>query len=85
MEKAFNFSNEMPVSVVELVERILLLMESELKPVIRDEATNEIPQQYLSAAKAHLLLGWQPIFTLDEGLKRTLSWYKDFFSREYGG
>ena len=81
--EGFNFSNEMPVSVVELVERILLLMESELKPVIRDEATNEILQQYLSAAKAHLLIGWQPIFTLDEGLKRTISWYKEFFSREY--
>src|SRR4030042_776180 len=54
--EGFNFSTEMPLSVVELVERILLLMESELKPVIRDEATNETLKQYLSAAKAHLLI-----------------------------
>ncbi|MBL7062451.1 MAG: GDP-mannose 4,6-dehydratase [Dehalococcoidia bacterium] len=80
--EAFNFSNETPVSVIELVEHILRLMESNLKPVIRNEAANEIRQQYLSAAKACEMLGWQPVFTLDEGLKRTISWYKEFFARE---
>lgn len=80
--ETFNFSNETPVSVIELVEHILQLMESDLKAIIRNEATNEIRQQYLSAAKARELLGWKPIFTLDEGLKRTISWYRDFFSRE---
>ena len=80
--EAFNFSNETPVSVSELVERILGLMSSDLKPVIRNEATNEIRKQYLSAAKARQLLGWQPIFTLDEGLKRTIPWYEEFFARE---
>ena len=80
--QSFNFSNEMPMSVMELVECILRLMESELKPVICNEATNEIYQQYLSASKARHLLNWQPIFTLDEGLKRTISWYRDFFAHE---
>jgi CDP-glucose 4,6-dehydratase len=80
--QAFNFSNETPLSVLELVGRILLLMKSRLKPVVRGEATNEIREQYLSAGKARRLLGWQPVFTLDEGLKRTISWYKEFFARE---
>jgi len=80
--QAFNFSNETPMSVIELVERILFLMESSLKPVIRNEARNEIRQQYLSATRARQLLGWQPSFTLDDGLKRTISWYKEFFNRE---
>ena len=80
--EAFNFSNETPVSVIELVERILGLMSSDLKPVIRNEATNEIRKQYLSAAKARQLLDWQPVFTLDEGLKRTILWYEEFFARE---
>ena len=77
--EAFNFSNETPVSVIELVERILGLMSSDLKSVIRNEATNEIHRQYLSAEKARSLLGWQPTFTLDEGLKRTISWYRELF------
>jgi CDP-glucose 4,6-dehydratase len=77
--QAFNFSNETPISVLELVERILLLMETKLKPVIRCEVSNEILRQYLNADKAHRLLGWYPLYNLEEGLKRTISWYKDFF------
>ena len=75
---AFNFSNEIQLTVLELVERILSLMGSNLEPDVRNEATNEIRHQYLSAAKARQVLGWQPLFTLDEGLKRTIEWYEKF-------
>lgn len=75
---AFNFSNEIQITVLELVERILALMDSNLKPDVRNEATNEIRHQYLSAAKARQVLGWQPLFTLDEGLKQTIEWYEKF-------
>lgn len=76
--EAFNFSNELQITVSELVERILALMQSDLKPDIRNEASNEIRHQYLSAAKAREILKWQPLFTLEEGLARTISWYKQF-------
>jgi CDP-glucose 4,6-dehydratase len=72
---AYNFSNEIQVTVLELVERILKLMKSDLKPVVLNEANNEIKHQYLSAARARKELGWEPLFTLDEGLKRTIDWY----------
>jgi len=76
--QAFNFSNEIQVTVLELVERILSLMDSDLRPDVRNETTNEIRHQYLSAAKARKLLDWQPLFTLDEGLRRTIDWYRAF-------
>ncbi|HEY0376108.1 MAG TPA: GDP-mannose 4,6-dehydratase [Pyrinomonadaceae bacterium] len=76
--QAFNFSNEIQVTVVELVERVLKLMNSDLVPEIRNEATNEIRHQYLSAEKARRELSWRPLFTLDEGLRRTISWYEEF-------
>ena len=79
---AFNFSNETPLSVLELVERILQLMVSKSKPIVRNEASNEIRQQYLNAAKARHVLGWKPLFTLDEGLKATIEWYRKFFVDE---
>jgi CDP-glucose 4,6-dehydratase len=72
---AYNFSNEIQVTVLELVERILKLMKSDLKPVVLNEASNEIKHQYLSAERARRDLGWKPLFTLDEGLKRTIDWY----------
>ena len=77
--QAFNFSNETQITVLELVDRLLGLMDSRLRPEIRNEATNEIRHQYLNAARARELLQWQPLFTLDEGLRRTIAWYKDFF------
>ncbi len=76
--EAFNFSTESPVTVLELVGRTLKLMGSDLTPEVRNEVTNEIRRQYLSAAKARQSLGWRPEFALDDGLRRTIDWYKDF-------
>jgi CDP-glucose 4,6-dehydratase len=76
--QAFNFSNETRLTVLELAERILALMDSDLHLDVRNEASNEIRQQYLSAERARQLLKWKPLFTLDEGLQHTIAWYKDF-------
>jgi CDP-glucose 4,6-dehydratase len=73
--QAFNFSNESRIGVLGLIDRLLKAMGSSLLPDIRDEAVNEIRDQYLSAAKARDLLGWAPLFTLEEGLERTIAWY----------
>jgi CDP-glucose 4,6-dehydratase len=53
-------------------------MGSSLEPDVRNEATGEIRHQRLSPAKARRILGWEPLYTLDEGLDRTIAWYKDF-------
>lgn len=76
--EAFNFSNEAPYRVLELVSRILGLMGSTLEPDVRNEARHEIPVQRLSAAKARSKLEWSPSFELDEGLRRTIAWYERF-------
>jgi CDP-glucose 4,6-dehydratase len=80
--QAFNFSNEIQVTVLDLVERILRLMESDLTPDIRNEASNEIRHQYLSAEKARRLLSWKPLYTLEQGLKETIAWYREFLAHE---
>lgn len=76
--QAFNFSNETEVTVLDLVERIVALMGCNLEPDIRNQAIYEIRYQCLSAAKARLMLGWCPLFTLEEGLQQTIEWYKGF-------
>ena len=82
--EAFNFSNEQPINVIDLTRLILRLMHSDLEPDVRNEATNEIRCQYLSAAKARAKLGWQPLFQLEDGLERTINWYRTFFSTAAG-
>ncbi|MBI2267305.1 MAG: sugar dehydratase, partial [Armatimonadetes bacterium] len=76
--QAFNFSNEAPLTVLQLVELISNQMGSDRKPVIQNEGTHEIRRQYLCAVKAREVLGWRPAFTMEEGLRKTIQWYKDF-------
>jgi CDP-glucose 4,6-dehydratase len=78
--EAFNFSTELQITVLELVRNLLTLMGSPLEPDVRNEASHEIRHQYLSAAKARRRLDWAPLFTLDEGLTRTIQWYRQFLA-----
>lgn len=78
--EAFNFSNEIQLTVIELVNKVLSIMDREdLEPIILNEVKGEIRHQYLSAAKAKEILGWNPKYILEEGLKETVEWYREFF------
>jgi CDP-glucose 4,6-dehydratase len=77
---AFNFSNELKITVRDLVDRILRAMDSDLEPEVRSEASNEIRHQYLSAERARKMLHWSPRFTLEQGLERTIAWYREFLA-----
>lgn len=76
--EAFNFSTEEPLTVLQIANRVLAHMGSNLKPDVRNEASAEILKQHLSAAKARSVLGWKPQYSLDDGLAKTIAWYKDF-------
>ena len=78
--EVFNFSCEQPVTVLELVARILDAMGSDLQPDVRNEASNEIRDQYLDASKARTMLGWAPAFTFEASLRATIDWYTRYFA-----
>ena len=74
--QAFNFGNETPLSVLEVVQQILEAMDAgSLRPVILNEASHEIPRQYLDCSKAQQLLEWRPRFGMEQGLRETIEWY----------
>jgi CDP-glucose 4,6-dehydratase len=75
--EAFNFGQNQPVTVRALVDQILALCgRTDLVPEIRADAKGEIPDQYLDSSRARRLLGWEPQYTLEEGLKGTIAWYR---------
>ena len=81
--EAFNFSNELQISVRGMVDHVLRLMDkTHLEPVVLNRAKNEIKHQYLSADKAQKMLGWESKYPLEEGLKETIEWYKCFLIEE---
>ncbi len=75
--EAFNFSNEAPLTALELVATISSHFGSTLAPAVQGEAPHEIRRQVLSARKARETLGWRPEFDLATGLARTIAWYRD--------
>ena len=80
--EAFNFSNELQITVIELVEKVLKIMGSKLKPIILGKASNEIKHQYLSSQRARKILGWMPKYNLESGLRKTIKFYIEFFQRQ---
>jgi CDP-glucose 4,6-dehydratase len=76
--EAFNFSPRSEVSVLQIVEAIRAAMGSTLEPDIRNTATMEIRKQVLDASKARAVLNWECRFDLNEGLRETIAWYRQF-------
>ncbi|HRF98705.1 MAG TPA: NAD-dependent epimerase/dehydratase family protein, partial [Aggregatilineales bacterium] len=58
---AFNFGPHKPLTVLEVVNEVLRLMDcTHLKPIIANTAKGEIRDQYLDSTKAQNLLDWHP-------------------------
>ncbi len=81
MGEAFNFSYENPKTIMEVVQDILEIMDSDLMPIIQNHS-NEMKHQYLSAQKAKSLLKWKPNYNYNAGLRRTIEWYRDYFDED---
>ena len=79
--EAFNFSNEKPISVLELTKFIYKSCQRDPNYKILNQAKYEIRYQYLSATKAKKVLKWQPKYTLREGLSKTINWYNKTFQK----
>jgi len=78
---AFNFGTSRPLSVLDITRKILTLMDrTDLEPIVLNEAQGEILHQYLSSDKARRMLGWEPVASIDDGLRETIAAYRDYLS-----
>jgi CDP-glucose 4,6-dehydratase len=77
--EAFNFGQGGPLTVLEVVSAIKGVLEvPEAEVRILDEVEAEIQAQYLDSTKAHEVLGWQPQWNFEQGLERTVPWYREY-------
>ncbi|MFA5175673.1 MAG: GDP-mannose 4,6-dehydratase [Candidatus Nanoarchaeia archaeon] len=80
--EAFNFGTDKPVIILDLVKKIIEVSDKkDSKIKIQDIAKAEIKDQYLSSEKARKILNWEPNYSLEEGLKETYIWYKNYFKK----
>lgn len=79
--RIFNFGTEHKISVKNLIEKIIKLSGQKLVTAkIFDGRQDEILEQYVSYEKAKKTLHWIPQVALDEGIQKTLLWYKEYFA-----
>lgn len=74
--ESFNFSNQDPIAVELLVKKIYAIAGRKPFYQILNKAVCEIKHQYLASGKARKLLGWKPSYTLKQGLRETIDWYR---------
>ena len=75
--EVLNISTGKPTSVNELLRLLNELNGTDVSPVYHPERPGDIRHSYLNNDKARQVLGWQPKFSLREGLKKTLDYYRD--------
>lgn len=78
--EAFNFGLELRPTMLDLTEKITRMMNrSDLEPIVQNVVSAEIREQTLDTSKARERLCWVPRFTMEEGLARTIDWYREYF------
>jgi CDP-glucose 4,6-dehydratase len=79
MGEAFNAGGERPYSVLEVVQTIARVAGTGIEPEIRGSGSpdGEIERQYVDSTKLRELTGWRPEVSLEEGLRRTIGWYRE--------
>ncbi len=81
--EAFNISTMNKLTVLELVQMIIRLCGVNCEPIILNQVHGEIKHQYLASEKIKQVLNWTPKHTIEDGLKETIFWYKEFLTK-YG-
>jgi CDP-glucose 4,6-dehydratase len=77
--EAFNAGGGRPRRVIDVVRLICRLAGTDVEPEIRGAGTpaGEIDRQWVDYGKLHELTGWEPAVELEEGLRRTIDWYRE--------
>ncbi|MFZ0380332.1 MAG: GDP-mannose 4,6-dehydratase [Solirubrobacteraceae bacterium] len=78
--EAFNAGSDQPRSVLEVVELTCLVAGTGVQPDVRGTGApaGEIPRQWVDSTKLRTMTGWEPRVTLEEGLRRTVEWYRRY-------
>jgi UDP-glucuronate decarboxylase len=77
-----NIGNPVEHSMLELAEKVLALVGGRSKLVFRALPDDDPHRRQPDISVARDTLGWQPTITLDEGLRRTIAYFRETTQRE---
>lgn len=79
--QVFNMATGGQISLNELVRKLQALTGSDIEPVYDPPRTGDIKHSRADIGKAKELLGYEPAYPFDEGLRRTVDWYRSHNGR----
>ena len=81
--EAFNAGGDRPHSVLEVANLVCRIAGTGVEPDVRGTGVlpGEIDRQSVDSAKLRSMSGWEPRFSLEEGLMRTVEWYRRHLPR----
>ncbi len=77
--EAFNFSSDINLSVIDLVNKAGDVLGKPVQTHIANTAKNEIPFQRLNTDKIKRVLNWKSGYSFDAAIKDTYAWYQEYF------
>lgn len=72
----YNVASKYNLSALQLIKKIYKLMSIKENYVIENKSKAEIKNLRLNFNKIKREIKWEPLISLDQGLKRTINWYK---------
>ena len=76
--QAFNIGNpRSTVTIYDLAQRVRRLLDAPVGIVFEPHNSADVELRIPSVEKARELLGWEPQVELDDGLARTIAWYRE--------
>ena len=76
----FNTGEGKTISILELVDYLSRIAGKEIKPVFTPPRPGDPPYTMADIEKVSSLLGYKPLVSFEEGLKRTFIWFKRHFT-----
>ena len=71
-----NIGTSRATSVIELFEMMKKISNYKKSPIFKPARTGELFKSFLDIKKAKEKIGWQPLFNLEEGLKKTIEYFR---------
>ncbi|MGH2504361.1 MAG: SDR family NAD-dependent epimerase/dehydratase, partial [Ktedonobacterales bacterium] len=80
--EVYNLGNPEEHSITEWAQRIIALCDSPSELVFEPKREDDPERRRPNIDKARAQLGWEPRVSPDEGLTRTIAWFRNEMERE---
>ncbi|WP_323799084.1 SDR family NAD(P)-dependent oxidoreductase [Parasphingorhabdus sp.] len=77
--RILNIGDSRPVGLMDMIRTLEDALGIEAEKIMRPMQPGDVTSTYADVSKLHALTGYEPTVMLEDGLRRFVSWYRDFY------